>query len=155
LTSSPFREGDFVWCAFPERENPVRPGPLHLAYTLAVVAAAVGKFPGTTPEEMPAEITWHRRFTAEEFNVRATEQPHWRARPAPPHPPHIEDAERFIAERPGDAVGVVFLDGGRPVQPDVTALDNDQRNPGAPRGLWPSSAEISGAMLERYGKPKP
>ena len=30
------QEGDFVWCAFPERENPARPGPLHLAYTLAV-----------------------------------------------------------------------------------------------------------------------
>jgi hypothetical protein len=36
LTSPPFQEGDFVWCAFPERENPARPGPLHLAYTLAV-----------------------------------------------------------------------------------------------------------------------
>jgi hypothetical protein len=30
------QEGDFVWCAFPERENPCRPGPLHLGYTLMV-----------------------------------------------------------------------------------------------------------------------
>jgi hypothetical protein len=36
LTSLPFQEGDFVWCAFPERENPVRPGPVHLGYTLTV-----------------------------------------------------------------------------------------------------------------------
>jgi hypothetical protein len=117
----------------------------------AVVAAAVGKFPGTTPEEMLAEITRHSRFTAEEFQVLATEQPidvpamHRRIRRM------IEDAEGFIARLPSDAVGVVFLDGDRPVQPDVTALDKYRRNPGAPRGFWPSSSEISRAMLERYG----
>jgi len=33
----------------------------------AVVAAACGKFVGTTPEEMLAEITRYSRFTAEEF----------------------------------------------------------------------------------------
>ena len=120
----------------------------------AVVAAAVGKFPGTTPEEMLAEITRHSRFTAEEFNVLATEQPidvpglHRRIRHM------IEDAETFIAKLPSDAVGVVFMDGDKPVQPDVTALDKYQQNPGAPRGFWPSSPEISRAMLERYGKPK-
>jgi hypothetical protein len=120
----------------------------------AVVTAAVGKFPGTTPEEMLAEITRHSRFTAEEFQVLATEQPidvpvlHRRIRRM------IEDAEGFIARLPSDAVGVVFLDGDKPVQPDVTALDRYQRNPGAPRGLWPSSSEISRAMLERYGTAK-
>ena len=44
------------------------------------------------------------------------------------------------------------MDGGKAVQPDVTALDKYQRNPGAPGGVWPSSPEISAAMLERYGK---
>jgi hypothetical protein len=121
----------------------------------AVVAAAVGKFPGTTPEEMLAEITRHSRFTAEEFQVLATDQPidvralHRRIRGM------IEDAESFIAKLPSDAVGVIFMDGGKAVQPDVAALDKYQRNPGAPSGLWPSSPEISHAMLERYGKPKP
>jgi hypothetical protein len=28
--------GDFAWCAFPERENPARPGPEHIGYVLAV-----------------------------------------------------------------------------------------------------------------------
>jgi hypothetical protein len=121
----------------------------------AVVAAAVGKFPGTTPEEMLAEITRHSRFTAEEFQVLATDQPinvrglHRRIRRM------IEDAESFIAKLPSDAVGVIFMDGGKPVQPDVAALDKYQRNPGAPSGLWPSSPDITRAMLERYGKPKP
>jgi hypothetical protein len=121
----------------------------------AVVCAAVGKFPGVTPEEMLAEITRHSRFTAEEFHALATEEPvdvpglHRRIRSM------IEDAESFIAKLPSDDVGVVFMDGDKPVQPDVNALDRYQRNPGAPRGYWPSSPEISRAMLERYGKPKP
>jgi len=120
----------------------------------AVVAAAVGKFPGTTPEEMLAEITRHSRFAADEFHVLATEQPidvpglHRRIRRM------IENAENFIAKLPSDAVGVVFLVGDKPVQPDLTALDRYQRNPGAPRGLWPSSPEISRVMLERYAELK-
>jgi hypothetical protein len=121
----------------------------------AVVCAAVGKFPGTTPEQMLAEITRHSRFTAEEFEALATEEPvdvpglHRRIRSM------IEDAESFIAKLPSDAVGVIFMDGEKPVQPDVNALDKYQRNPGAVRGFWPSSPEISRAMLERCGKPKP
>jgi hypothetical protein len=102
---------------------------------------------------MLAEITRHSRFTAEESNVLATAPPidglHRRIRRM------TEDAESFIAKLPSDAVGVVFMDGDKPVQPDVTALGKYQQYPGAPRGLWPSSPEISRAMLERYGKPKP
>jgi hypothetical protein len=67
----------------------------------------------------------------------------------------IEDAESFIAKLPSDAVGVIFIDGDQAVQPDVAALDKYQRNPGAPGGLWPSSPEISHAMLERYCDPQP
>jgi hypothetical protein len=33
-------------------------------------------------------------------------------------------------------------------------LDKYQRDPGGPSGLWPSSPDITRAMLERYGKPK-
>ena len=104
----------------------------------AVVAAACGKFIGTTPEEMLAEITRHSRFTAEEFQVLATGQPidvrglHRRIRS------RIEDAENFIAGLPSDAVGVIFMDGAKPVRPDVNALEAYQRNHGAPGGLRPS-----------------
>lgn len=121
----------------------------------AVIAAAVGKFPGTTPEEMLAEIIRHSRFTAAEFQALATDQPidvrdlHHHIRTM------IENAESFITSLPSDAVGVVFLEGDKAVQPGVTALDKYQRHPGAPRGLWPSSPEISSAMLERYTKPQP
>jgi hypothetical protein len=49
-------------------------------------------------------------------------------------------------------VGVVFLESGKPVQPDPDALGKYQRHAGAPGGVWPSSPEISSAMLERYKK---
>ena len=41
----------------------------------AVICAAVGRFPGSSPEEMLSEITRHSRFTAEEFRVLAVEKP--------------------------------------------------------------------------------
>lgn len=118
----------------------------------AVISAAVGRFPGQSPEEMLADITRHSRFTAEEFRVLATEWPldvpglHRRIRTM------IEDAERFISRIPSDAVGFVFLAGEKPVQPDVEGLGTYQRHAGAVGGVWPSSPQISGAMLERYIK---
>lgn len=118
----------------------------------AVISAAVGRFPGQSPEEMLADINRHSRFTAEDFRVLATERPidvpdlHRRIRSM------IEDAERFISRVPSDAVGVLFLEGGRPVQPDLEAPGKYQRHAGAPGGVWPSSPEISAAMLERYKK---
>ena len=119
----------------------------------AVICAAVGRFPGLSPEEMLAEITRHSRFTAEEFRVLATERPidipdlHRRIRNM------IENAERFIGRIPSDDVGFVFLDGDKPVEPDVSMLAKYTRRSGARRGVWPSSPEISSAMLERYERP--
>lgn len=45
MNSLPFQEGDFVWCAFPERENPAQPGPLHIGYTVIVSGAALPTSP--------------------------------------------------------------------------------------------------------------
>ena len=42
LITSPYRAGDFVWCAFPEHENPARPGPLHIVYILTASDPGVG-----------------------------------------------------------------------------------------------------------------
>jgi hypothetical protein len=150
----------------------------------AVVCAAVGRFPGQSPEEMLADITRHSRFDAEEFRVLATEHPiemladitrHSRFDAeefrvlATEHPIDvpalhrrirnmIEDAERFISRIPSDAVGFVFMEAGKPVQPEIEALGRYLRHAGAPGGVWPSSPEISSAMLERYDSgndPKP
>lgn len=116
----------------------------------AVICAAVGRFPAQTPEEMLADITRHSRFTAEEFRVLAAQGPidvtglHRRIRAM------LEDAGRCISRIPTEAVGVVFLEKGKAVQPDLAALDRYQRHIGAPGGVWPSSPDISSAMLERY-----
>jgi len=123
----------------------------------AVVCAAVGRFPGQSPEEMLADITRHSRFDAGEFRALATEHPidapalHKRIRSM------IEDAERFIGRIPSDAVGFVFMEDGKLVQPDPEVLGRYQRHAGAPGGVWPSSPEISSAMWERYnrGNPRP
>jgi hypothetical protein len=118
----------------------------------AAICAAVGRFPGQSPEEMLADIMRHSRFTAEEFRVLATERPidvpdlHRRIRGM------IEDAGRFISRIPSDAVGVIFLERGRAVQPDLGSLEKYQRHTGTLGGVWPSSSEISTAMLERYKK---
>ena len=123
------------------------------AAVCAAVCAAVGRFPGQSPEEMLADITRHSRFTAEEFRILATEHPidvpglHRRIRSM------LADAEHFISRVPTDAVGVVFLEEGKAVQPDLDALEKYQRRSGAPGGVWPSSPEISSAMLERYHRP--
>lgn len=115
-----------------------------------VICAAVGRFPGQSPEEMLADIRRHSRFTAGEFQVLATD------RPIDVHELHrrigkmTEDAERFISRLPSDAVGVLFLENGQAVQPDLEVLEKYQRHAGAPGGVWPSSPEISTAMLERY-----
>jgi hypothetical protein len=116
----------------------------------AVVCAAVGRFPGQSPEEMLSDIIRHSRFDAEEFRVLATQHPvdvpglHRRIRSM------IEDAERFISQIPSDAVGFVFLEAGKPVQPDPEALGRYQRHAGVSGGVWPSSPEIVSAMFERY-----
>ena len=60
MTLPPFQEGDFVWCAFPERENPACPGPLHLGYALAVsgAAGALATLMGyTTSQPWPPDVT--------------------------------------------------------------------------------------------------
>jgi hypothetical protein len=118
----------------------------------AAICAAVGRFPGQSPEEMLADITRHSRFTVEDFRVLATQQPI----DVPDLHRHIrgmlEDAEYFISRVPTDAVGFVFLERGKAVQPDLGALEKYERHSGAPGGVWPSSPEISGAMLERYKK---
>ena len=116
----------------------------------AVINAAVGRFPGMTPEEMLAEIVRHSRFTADEFRALATEAPvdpadlHRRIRAM------IQDAEAFLAALPSDAIGVVFMEDGHAVQPDLTMLAQYHRHTGTSRGSWPSSPEISGAMLARH-----
>ena len=62
MTAPPIQEGDFVWCAFPEHEAPLRPGPIHIGYTLAVSGAtSLSGFPSalvgyTTSQPWPSDV---------------------------------------------------------------------------------------------------
>jgi hypothetical protein len=69
----------------------------------------------------------------------------------------LDEAEAFVRSMPAGKEGLLFLDGsGRPVQPDPARLDSHTAHGGKERGHWPSSPEISRAMLERYAQqPKP
>lgn len=117
-----------------------------------VVCAAVGRFPGQSPEEMLADITRHSRFDAEQFRALAMVHPvdvpglHRRIRSM------IEDADQFVQRIPSDAIGFVFLKEGKPVQPKLEALDTYERHAGSQGGVWPSSGEISTAMLEAFNE---
>jgi hypothetical protein len=120
-----------------------------------VITAAVGRFPGMTPEEMLGDIRRRSTFTADEFQVLATEKPLDIRQTHKQIKAMLDDAEDFIRQLPSDAVGFLFLDGEKPVQPDPTALDRYVKHAGTRRGHWPSSSQIGTAMLERYGEPSP
>jgi len=119
----------------------------------AVITAAVGRFPGMTPEGMLSEIRRHGTFTADEFQALAMESPidvrqtHHRIKTM------LDDAESFITRLPSDAIGFLFLHDGQVVQPDPDRLGDYETHAGARHGHWPSSSQIGSAMLERYARP--
>ena len=65
----------------------------------------------------------------------------------------LDDAGAFVMRMPTDKFGLLFLQDGRPVQPDPARLEAYQTHAGQRRGQWPASAEITAAMFERYTKP--
>jgi hypothetical protein len=118
----------------------------------AIVWAAVDKSPGFTPEGFIAEIRRNARYSAADWKALVTAEPIdpvavlARLRAA------LEQAEAFVARMPTEKAGLLFLDNGRVVQPDPDHLDRYQTHAGERRGHWPSSAEITSAMLERYNQ---
>jgi hypothetical protein len=49
-------------------------------------------------------------------------------------------------------VGLLFLKGGRVVEPDPGRLAEYETHAGQTRGHWPTSTDITSAMFERYNK---
>lgn len=116
----------------------------------AVVNAAVGRFPGMTPEEMLSEIRRHSTFSANEFESLAVHEPLIMRDLHKTIKSMLEDAERFISALPSDAVGFLFLDDHLPVQPDLSHIDTYQKLAGSLQAPWPSSDEIDRAMFDDY-----
>jgi hypothetical protein len=119
----------------------------------AVIWAAVEKAPGFTPEGLIAEIRRGSSYSTVEWRALMTSEPLdpkqilQRLRTA------LEEAEAFVMKMPTDQAGLLFLKDGHVVQPDPSRLQDYQTHAGQRRGQWPTSAEISAAMFERYKKP--
>ena len=121
----------------------------------ALVWAAVEIAPGYTPEGLIAEIRRNACYPAEELRQLAANPPidpdavMRRLRAA------LGEAERFVAAMPSDKAGLLFLRAGRPVQPDPSALDTYTTHAPKRRGHWPTSPDITAAMLAHLQQPEP
>jgi len=121
----------------------------------AVVWAAVDKSPGFTPEGLINEVRRVGRYTAAEFRSVESDPPIDPAATMTRLREILEQADAFVARMPTEKAGLLFLQAGKVVQPDPDRIESYQTHAGQRRGHWPSSPEISTAMLERYGRPAP
>jgi hypothetical protein len=118
----------------------------------AVVWAAVEKSPGYTPEGLIAEIRRNANYPAAEWRALASAEVIDPAVIITKLRAALDEAEAFVARMPTDRLGVLFIQGGKVVQPDPEHLEDYQTHAGQKRGHWPSSPEISAAMLAHYNK---
>ena len=118
-----------------------------------VIWAAVEKAPGFTPEGLIAEIRRNSSYSSGEWRALLTS--------APLDPKEIlgrlrvalDEAGEFVGKMTTGKAGLLFLNDGRVVQPDPARLPDYRTHGAQRRGQWPSSAEISAAMFERYQRP--
>jgi hypothetical protein len=121
----------------------------------AVVWAAVAKDPGFTPEGLIAEIRRNGRYQQADFDRLRTDAPVDAAAVSRALRAALDDADAFVRAMPAGKEGLLFVQDGRAMQPDPGRLDSYLPHAGRRRGHWPSSAEITSAMLERHNKPVP
>jgi hypothetical protein len=126
----------------------------------AVVWAAVEKAPGYTPEGLIAEIRRNSNYPAAEWRALASTEPIDPDVVMPKLRAALDDAEAFVSRMPTNKIGLLFFQAGKVVQPEPDRLDSYQTHAGQLRGHWPTSADITAAMFERYnkkpnGEPKP
>ena len=114
----------------------------------AVIWAAVGKDPGYSPESLIREIRRNARYRADDYADLAMTAPVDAGDIARRLRQALDEAEAFVAAMPAGKEGLVFLEQGQPVEPDPAQLDRFEARPGQRRGHWPSSSEISSAMLQ-------
>jgi len=119
----------------------------------AAVWASVGKALGFSPEGIINEIRRTARYTVEDFRRVASDPPVDAPATMAQLREVLSEAEAFVMQMPTEKAGLLFLKDGHVVQPDPGCLDEYQTHAGRRRGQWPTSFEISTAMLEHYNKP--
>lgn len=67
----------------------------------------------------------------------------------------LDEAADFVSRMPTEKIGFLFLKDGKVGQPDPAHLNDYPTHAGQRRGHWPTSMEISAAMLEYYQKNRP
>lgn len=115
----------------------------------AVIWAAVAKDPGYSPESLITEIRRNARYRADDYADLALTEPVDAGAVARRLREILDEADAFVRAMPEGKEGVAFLEGGQPVQPDPEHLDAYVEQHGQRRGHWPSSSEITSAMVHR------
>jgi hypothetical protein len=116
----------------------------------AVIWAAAEKAPGFTPEGIIAEIRRNSNYPVAEWQSLITSQPLDPADVLARLRLALSEAEAFVNRMPTGKIGLLFLQAGKVVQPDPDRLFDYETHAGSRRGQWPSSGEISSAMLQHY-----
>jgi hypothetical protein len=119
----------------------------------AVVWAACAKDPGFSPEGLIAEIRRNARYHQADYDRLENETSIDAAATSRALRAALDEADAFVRSMSAGKEGLLFLDSaGRPVRPDPARLDDYATHDGQERGHWPSSPDISRAMLERYNQ---
>jgi hypothetical protein len=116
----------------------------------AVIWASAGKALGFTPEGIVNEIRRVAHYTDADFRRVASDPPVDPAAVMTRLREVLDEAEAFVTKMPTDKVGLLFLKDGQVAQPDPARLPDYQTHAGQRRGHWPSSAEITSAMLANF-----
>ncbi len=119
----------------------------------AVVWAAVEKSPGYTPEGLIAEIRRNSNYPAAEWRALVSSDPLDPVAILGSLRSALDEAEAFVNRMPTDKTGLLFLRDNRVVEPEPDRLDEYQTHAGQRQGHWPTNAEITSAMLDRYKQP--
>jgi len=113
----------------------------------AVIWAAVAKDPGYSPESLIAEIRRNARYRGDDYADLALTERVDASDLARRLRVILDEAEAFARAMPAGKEGLAFLEGGEPLQPDPENLKAYVEHAGQRRGHWPSSAEITSAMI--------
>lgn len=113
----------------------------------AAIWAAAAKDPGYTPESLIGEIRRNARYQTDEYADLQLTEPVDAADVARRLHKALDRADAFVQAMPAGKEGLLFLEHGVPVQPDPHGLGGYTEHAARRRGHWPSSAEISSAML--------
>jgi hypothetical protein len=116
----------------------------------ALAWAGVEKSPGFTPEGLIEEVRRNLVHPVSAWDEIAGVAPVDPLAITQSLRAALDEAEAFAVAMPTDKLGLLFIDGGKVVQPDPARLDQYSTHSGQRRGHWPSSREIAAAMMAAY-----